>query len=125
MFVNVADDATLKKARRSVAWCDEQEVTRVFYIVEYDTLEDFVRHPHLKPLPDRKLRSNHHAFTMPSPCHHRAIRMRFSRKTCTTRRHQHSVDRCSSVRLTCTSFCLLSTSRAFSRKMYPNAAWSR
>ena len=38
---------------------------------------------------------------------------------------QHSVDRCSSVRLTCTSFCLLSTSRAFSRKMYPNAAWSR
>jgi hypothetical protein len=37
MFVNVADDATLKKARRSVAWYDEQEVTRVFYIVASTT----------------------------------------------------------------------------------------
>ena len=52
--VNVADDAMLKKA---IAWCDEQGVTSVSDMVEYDMVDDFVGHLGLKTLPSRKLRS--------------------------------------------------------------------
>ena len=50
--VNVADDAMLKKA---IAWCDEQGVTSVSDMVEYDMVDDFVGHLGLKTLPSRKL----------------------------------------------------------------------
>ena len=51
----IADDATLKK---SIAWCDEQGVTSVSDMVEYDDMvEDFVRHLGLKTLPGKKLLS--------------------------------------------------------------------
>jgi hypothetical protein len=52
--VNVADDAMLKKA---IACCDEQGVTSVSDMVEYDMVDDFVGHLGLKTLPGRKLRS--------------------------------------------------------------------
>jgi len=52
--VNVADDAMLKKA---ITWCDEQGVTSVSDMVEYDMVDDFVGHLGLKTLPGRKLRS--------------------------------------------------------------------
>ena len=51
--VNVADDAMLKKA---IAWCDEQGVTSVSDMVEYDMVDDFVFQLRLKTLPSRKLR---------------------------------------------------------------------
>jgi hypothetical protein len=50
----IADDATLKK---SIAWCDEQGVTSVSDMVDYDMVEDFVRHLGLKTLPGKKLLS--------------------------------------------------------------------
>ena len=52
--VNVAEDATLKKA---IVWCDEKGATSVSDIVEYELVDDFVRHLCLKPIPDKKLRS--------------------------------------------------------------------
>jgi hypothetical protein len=53
-IVNIADDATLKK---SIAFCDEQGVTSVSDMVEYDLVDDFVRHLGLKNVPGQKLRS--------------------------------------------------------------------
>jgi hypothetical protein len=51
---NIADDATLKK---SMAFCDEQGVTNVSDMVEYNLVDDFVRHLGLKTVPGLKLRS--------------------------------------------------------------------
>jgi hypothetical protein len=51
---NVADDATLKK---SMAFCDEHGVTNVSDMVEYNLVDDFVRHLGLKTVPGQKLRS--------------------------------------------------------------------
>ena len=50
--LNVAEDATLKTA---VVWCDEQGVTSVSDIVEFDMVDDFVSHLGLKTLPGRRL----------------------------------------------------------------------
>ena len=50
---NIADDATLKK---SIAFCDEQGVTKVSDLVEYNLVDDFVRHLGLKNVPGQKLR---------------------------------------------------------------------
>ena len=50
---NIADDATLKK---SIAFCDEQGVTSVSDMVEYDMVDDFVRHLGLKHVPGQRLR---------------------------------------------------------------------
>jgi hypothetical protein len=52
--VNVADDAMLKKA---ITWCDEQGVTSVSDMVEYNLVDDFVRNLGLKTVPGLKLRS--------------------------------------------------------------------
>ena len=49
---NIADDATLKKA---IAFCDEQGVTSVSDLVEYDLADDFVFHLGLKYVHGRKL----------------------------------------------------------------------
>jgi hydrogenase maturation factor HypE len=49
---NIADDATLKKA---IAFCDEQGVTSVSDLVEYDLADDFVLHLGLKYVHGRKL----------------------------------------------------------------------
>ena len=51
--VNVADDAILKKA---IEWCDDQGVTSVSDIVEYDMVDEFVFQLRLKTFPSRKLR---------------------------------------------------------------------
>ena len=51
---NIADDATLKK---SIAFCDEQGVTSVSDLVEYNLVDDFVRHLGLKNVPGKKLLS--------------------------------------------------------------------
>jgi hypothetical protein len=51
---NIADDATLKK---SIAFCDEQGVTSESDLVEYNLVDDFVRHLGLKNVPGKKLRS--------------------------------------------------------------------
>ncbi|KOO30789.1 hypothetical protein Ctob_015928, partial [Chrysochromulina tobinii] len=50
---DIADDATLKK---SMAFCDEQGVTNVSDMVEYNLVDDFVRHLGLKTVPGLKLR---------------------------------------------------------------------
>jgi len=50
---NIADDVTLKK---SIAFCDEQGVTSVSDLVEYNLVDDFVRHLGLKHVPGMKLR---------------------------------------------------------------------
>jgi hypothetical protein len=50
---NIADDATLKK---SIAFCDKQGVTSVSDLVEYNLVDDFVRHLGLKHVPGMKLR---------------------------------------------------------------------
>ena len=51
---DIADDATLKK---SMAFCDEKGVTNVSDMVEYNLVDDFVRHLGLKLVPGLKLRS--------------------------------------------------------------------
>ena len=51
---NITDDATLKK---SISFCDEQGVTNVSDLVEYDLVDDFVRHLGLKTIPGKRLRS--------------------------------------------------------------------
>jgi hypothetical protein len=51
---NIADDVTLKK---SIAFCDKQGVTSVSDLVEYNLVDDFVRHLDLKNVPGQKLRS--------------------------------------------------------------------
>jgi hypothetical protein len=51
---NIADDATLKM---SMAFCDEYGVTKVSDMVEYNLVDDFVRHLGLKLVPGLKLRS--------------------------------------------------------------------
>jgi len=51
---NIADDATLKK---SIAFCDEQGITSVSDMVEYNLVQDFVRHLGLKNVPGKKLLS--------------------------------------------------------------------
>jgi hypothetical protein len=51
--LNVAEDATLKTA---VVWCDEQGVTSVSDLVEYDLVYDFVRHLGLRTRPRRRQR---------------------------------------------------------------------
>jgi len=58
--LNVAEDATLKTA---VVWCDEQGVTSVSDMVEFDMVDDFVRHLGLKPIPGKRLCSMLHAPT--------------------------------------------------------------
>ena len=58
--LNVAQDATLKTA---VMWCDEQGVTSVSDMVEFDMVDDFVRHLGLKPIPGKRLCSMLHAPT--------------------------------------------------------------
>ena len=50
---NIADDATLKK---SIAFCDEKGVTSVSDLVEYNLVDDFIRHLGLKHVPGMKLR---------------------------------------------------------------------
>ena len=50
---NIADDATLKK---SIAFCDEQGVTSVSDLVEYNLVDDFIRHLGLRHVPGMKLR---------------------------------------------------------------------
>ena len=50
---NIADDATLKK---SIAFCDEKGVTNVSDLVEYNLVDDFIRHLGLKHVPGMKLR---------------------------------------------------------------------
>ena len=50
---NIADDVTLKK---SIAFCDEQGVTSVSDLVEYNLVDDFVRHLGLRNVPGQKLR---------------------------------------------------------------------
>ncbi|KOO31756.1 trafficking protein particle complex 8 [Chrysochromulina tobinii] len=54
------EDATLKTA---VVWCDEQGVTSVSDMVEFDMVDDFVRHLGLKPIPGKRLCSMLHAPT--------------------------------------------------------------
>jgi hypothetical protein len=51
---NIADDAMLKK---SIAFCDEQGITSVSDMVEYNLVQDFVRHLGLKNVPGKKLLS--------------------------------------------------------------------
>ena len=51
---NIADDATLKK---SISFCDEHGVTNASDMVEYDLVDDFVRHLGLKTVPGKKLSS--------------------------------------------------------------------
>jgi hypothetical protein len=51
---NIADDAMLKK---SIAFCDEHGVTSVSDMVEYNLVQDFVRHLGLKNVPGKKLLS--------------------------------------------------------------------
>jgi len=50
---NIADDVTLKK---TIAFCDEQGVTSVSDLVEYNLVDDFVRHLGLRNVPGMKLR---------------------------------------------------------------------
>ena len=54
---NIADDATLKKL---IAFCDEHGVTSVSDMVEYNRVQDFVRHLGLKTVPGKKLLSMLH-----------------------------------------------------------------
>ena len=49
----IDDDATLKK---SISFCDEQGVTNVSDLVEYNLVDDFIRHLGLKHVPGMKLR---------------------------------------------------------------------
>ena len=51
---NIADDATLKK---SISFCDEQGVTNVSDLVEFDLVDVFVCHLGLKNVPGKRLRS--------------------------------------------------------------------
>ena len=51
--LNVAEDATLKTA---VVWCDEQGVTSVSDMVEFDMVDDFVSHLGLKTVPGKRLK---------------------------------------------------------------------
>jgi hypothetical protein len=51
---SIADDATLKK---SITFCDEYGITSVSDMVEYNLVQDFVRHLGLKTVPGKKLLS--------------------------------------------------------------------
>ena len=62
----IDDDATLKK---SIAFCDEKGVTNVSDLVEYNLVDDLIRHLGLKHVPGMKLRGEL------QPATHRLIKL--------------------------------------------------